>query len=188
MTTELVGERHERAELSVIPPAVSREEAGESGPESDPSDERSVDARRPDDGNAIGDRAGAARVGAVAYPYCIYEAEVTIPRRFTDDRTERYVASVDRSRRLALRADAVPAVETRTVEDALVLPAELSEEASRERARESVLQWTLRRFSLSTPPDIEFVSDAVGYKLFWLVERPDGDVIVDSVRGTEDPL
>jgi hypothetical protein len=30
------------------------------------------------------------------------------------------------------------------------------------------------------------VADA--YKLFWLVERSDGDMIIDSVRGTERPL
>ncbi|WP_266078625.1 hypothetical protein [Haladaptatus caseinilyticus] len=158
MTSKLVGERHERTELTVIPPAVSREEAG------------------------------TGRVGAVAYPYRVYEAEITIERPFMSDHTDRFVASVDRSRRLVVRADGVPAVENREIEDVLVLPTELSKDQSRAKTRESVLQWTLRRYSLNDAPDIEFVREVDGYKLFWLVERPEGDVIVDSVDGTEDPL
>ena len=157
-TAALVGERQERADLAVIPPAVPRSEAGD------------------------------RRVGAVAYPYRVYEAEVTVERPLVGDRTDRYVASVDRTRRLVLRADAVPEVEEQTVEDVLVLPTELSDEQSREKARESVFRWTTQRYSLSEPPGVEFPRVASAYKLFWLVERPDGDVIVDSVRGTEDPL
>ncbi|WP_227353527.1 hypothetical protein [Haladaptatus salinisoli] len=158
MTSELVGERRERAELAVIPPAISRAEVGE------------------------------GRVGAVAYPYLVYEAEVTMARPLVGDRTDRFVATVDRSRRLVVRADAFPDAETREVDDVLVLPAELSNEQSRTKAREAVFKWTLRRYSLNDAPDIEFVRDADAYKLFWLVERPDGDVIVDSLQGTEDPL
>jgi hypothetical protein len=154
----LVGEPRERADLRVIPPAVARAEAGD------------------------------GRVGAVAYPYRVYEAEVTVGAPLVGDRTDSYVASVDRSRRLVLRADTFPDVEERTVSDALVLPAELSDEQCREKARESAFGWTTRRYALSSAPDIEFPRATDAYKLFWLVERPDGDVIVDSVRGTEDPL
>ncbi len=82
----------------------------------------------------------------------------------------------------------MPDVETRAIEDVLVLPSELSAEQSKEKARESVFQWTLRRYSLTDAPDIEFVREVDAYKLFWLVERPDGDAIVDSIRGDEDPL
>ncbi|WP_435155232.1 hypothetical protein [Haladaptatus sp. DFWS20] len=158
MTSKLVGKRHERTELAVIPPEISREDAG------------------------------SGRVGTVAYPYRVYEATVTIERPFMSERTDRFVASVDRSRRLVVRADGVPTVETREIEDVLVLPTELSPEQSRAKARHSVLQWALRRYSLNDAPDIEFVREVDGYKLFWLAERPEDDVIVDSVRGTEDPL
>ncbi|WP_227374605.1 hypothetical protein [Haladaptatus halobius] len=158
MTSKLVGERRESAKLAVIPPAISREEVGE------------------------------GRVGVVAYPYRVYEAEVTMTRPFLGDRTDRFVATVDRSRRLVVRADTFPDAETREIEDVLVLPAELSDEQSRTKARESVFKWTLRRYSLNDAPDIEFVREADAYKLFWLVERPDGDVIVDSLQGIEDPL
>ncbi|SIR45231.1 hypothetical protein SAMN05421858_2295 [Haladaptatus litoreus] len=158
MTSKLVGERREHTELAVIPPSISREEAG------------------------------TGRVGAVAYPYRVYEAKVTIERPFMSERTDRFVASVDRSRRLVVRADGVPDAEEMEIEDVLVLPTELSPEQSRAKARESVLQWTLRRYSLNDAPKIEFVRDVDAYKLFWLVERPEGDGIVDSVRGTEDPL
>lgn len=158
MTSKLVGERHERAELAVIPPEISRDDAG------------------------------TGRVGAVAYPYRVYEAEVTIERPFMSDHTDRFVASVDHSRRLVVRADGVPDVESQTIEDVLVLPTELSGEQSQAKARHSVLQWALRRYSLSDAPDIEFARNVDGYKLFWLAERPEGGVIIDSVRGAEDPL
>ena len=124
----------------------------------------------------------------VAYPYRIFEAAVRIERPLVGDRTERFVASVDRSRRLAVRADAFPETETRTVEDVLVLPSELSDEGTRARARDAVFKWTLRRYSLTDPPEIRFERDVAGYKLFWLAARDDGDVVVDSVRGTEEPL
>ncbi|WP_458185021.1 hypothetical protein [Haladaptatus sp. NG-WS-4] len=158
MTSKLVGERRERAELAVISPAISRAESG------------------------------TGRVGAVAYPYRVYEVAVTMSRPFLSDRTDRFVASVDRSRRLAVRADTFPDVETRATEDVLVLPVELSNEQSRKKARESVFQWTLRRYSLNDAPDIEFVRETDAYKLFWIAKRPDGDVLVDSVRGDEAPL
>lgn len=158
MTNKLIGEGRECAGLAVIPPAVSRKESG------------------------------TGRVGAVAYPYRVYEAAVTMTRPFLSDHTDRFIASVDRSRRLVVRADTFPDVETRNIEDVLVLPAELSDEQSRKKARESVFQWTLRRYSLNDAPDIEFVREVDAYKLFWIAEHPEGDVLVDSIRGDEDPL
>ncbi|ADJ16120.1 hypothetical protein [Halalkalicoccus jeotgali] len=158
-TDRLVGERRERADLSVIPPAIAREEV--------------------DSGGAV---------GAVAYPYRIYEMSVTVPRRFFGGRTEAYVVGVDRTRRLAVRADTVPDPETRPVEDVLVVPAELSPSAADEKAREAVFGWCLRRFSMGNAPEISIESVVEADKLFWLAERPDGDAIVDSVRGSEQPL
>ena len=160
MSAELpTGERKAEATLSVIPPAGPRDE---------------VDA----DG----------RVGAVAYPYRVYDARVTIERPLVSDRETAFVASVDRSRRLVVRADAFPDGEERTVADALVLPAELPVEQARERARDAVFRWTLRTYSLNHAPEIAFERAAGVYKLFWIAEREGGDVIVDSVRGDEDPL
>lgn len=156
----LVGERRASATLPVIRPAVDRADVGGDG----------------------------ERVGAVAYPYRVYEAAVSIDRAFLPPRTDRFVASVDRSRRLVLRADAVPEVEERAVEDVLVLPSELSDDLARERAEKSVFQWTLRRYSVREPPTVTFERVVDGYKLFWLVRREGGTAIVDSVRGTEDPL
>jgi hypothetical protein len=130
----------------------------------------------------------AGRVGAVAYPYRIHRARVTVPRPLVGDRTDEFVVSVDRSRRLAVRADVVPETETRTVEDVLVLPSELTDAAADEMARQSVFDWTLRRYSLARPPDIAFERTLDAYKLFWLAERPTGDVILDSVRGEDQPL
>ncbi|MFC4357372.1 hypothetical protein ACFO0N_05340 [Halobium salinum] len=154
-----VGRRRETATLSVIPPAVPREAVESTG-----------------------------RVGAVAYPYRVYDAAVSIDRAFMSPRRTRFVASVDRSRRLVVRADTFPEVEERTVEDVLVLPSELSAEVCLERAEKSVFQWTLRKFSTNDAPDIEMERTADVYKLFWLARRPEGDVIVDSVRGSESPL
>ncbi|WP_336036803.1 hypothetical protein [Halobacterium yunchengense] len=128
------------------------------------------------------------RVGAVAYPYLVYRASVTMPRAFLGDRTEEYVVSLDRARRLPLRADEHPETVERTVEDALVVPSEVSRERARELARDAVFEWVLRSYSLSTAPDIDLADPVAAYKLFWLAERPDGDVVVDSVRGTERPL
>ncbi|WP_122090777.1 hypothetical protein [Halalkalicoccus subterraneus] len=158
-TDRLVGKRRGRADLSVIPPAIARDEVEASGV-----------------------------VGAVAYPYRIYEVAVTIPRRFLGDRREEYVVSVDRARRLAIRADTVPDPESRTVEDVLVIPAELTDEEADGKAREAVFRWCLRRFSMGDPPDIEIGRTVDAHKLFWLAERPGGDTIVDSVRGSEQPL
>lgn len=155
----LVGDRHEAVELPVIRPAIARSEVESSG-----------------------------RVGAVAYPYRVCEAEVEVDRPLLAPRTDRRVVSVDCSRRLAVRADAFPEFETRTVEDVLVLPSELSPEQADEKAREAAFKWTFRTSVLSGAPDIELTRTADAYKLFWLAERPDGDVILDSVRGTERPL
>lgn len=158
-TERLVGERREHAALSVIPPSIAREEVDSTG-----------------------------AVGAVAYPYRIYEVRVTVPRRFFGDRREEYVVSVDRARRLAIRADTLPDPESRTVEDVLVIPAELTDEEADGKAREAVFRWCLRRFSMGDPPEIEIERTVDAHKLFWLAERPDGDVIVDSVRSSEQPL
>ncbi|CQH53748.1 uncharacterized protein HHUB_2001 [Halobacterium hubeiense] len=149
----------ERATLDVVEPAIERE---------------SVES--------------AGRVGAVAYPYLVYRATATIPRRFLDDRETEYVVSLDRSRRLALRADEHPETEQRTVEDVLVLPAEVSREQAREMARDAVFEWTLRSRSLGGAPDIDLAESVAAHKLFWIADREDGDVLVDSVTGDERPL
>jgi hypothetical protein len=57
-----------------------------------------------------------------------------------------------------------------------------------ELARRTVLGWTLRRYSLSRPPDIAFERTVTACKLFWLADRSNGDVILDSLRGDEYPL
>lgn len=149
----------ETATLTVIPPSIPRDEIGDGG-----------------------------RVGAVAYPYRVSKASVTMERPLVEDRTDEFVVSVDRSRRLAVRADVVPDTVERTVEDVLVIPPEIDDRTADAIARKSVFQWTLRRYSLNHAPTIEFDDPVEAHKLFWIVERPDGDVIVDSVRGDERPL
>jgi len=150
---------HERTTLDVVAPAIER-----------------------------GEVESAGRVGAVAYPYLVYRATATIPRAFLGDRETEYVVSLDRSRRLPLRADEHPETETRTVSDVLVVPAEVDREQSRELARKAVFEWTLRSHSLGSAPDIDLADPVAAHKLFWLAERADGDVIVDSVTGEERPL
>lgn len=135
-----------------------------------------------------GDVESTGRVGVVAYPYLVYRATATIPRRFLGDRETEYVVSLDRSRRLPLRADEHPETETRNVADVLVLPSEVSREQSRELARKAVFEWTLRSHSLGSAPDIDLADPVSAHKLFWLAERPDGDVVVDSVTGEERAL
>lgn len=128
------------------------------------------------------------RVGAVAYPYRAYRGRATISPRFLDDRTVEYVVTVDRSRRLTLRADTFPEPVNRTVDDVLVLPSEVTPAQCDELANDAVFKWTLRKFAVSSAPDIEIEEPVDVYKLFWLVEREGRDVIVDSVDGTERPL
>lgn len=130
----------------------------------------------------------SGRVGAVAYPFRVYEVSIEVARPLLAPRTDRRIISVDRSRRLAVRADTVPDIDEREVEDVLVLPGELSPEQADEKAREAAFQWTLRSSILADAPDIEFDRVVDAYKLFWLGERSDGDVIVDSVRGEERPF
>ena len=155
----LAGRHRDEVELPVFPPAIAREEVESSG-----------------------------QVGAVAYPFRVYEAEIEVERPLLEPRRDRRIVSVDCSRRLALRADEVPEFETRTISDTLVLPSELSPEQADEKARDAAFKWTLRTSILSDVPEVDFGRVADAYKLFWLVERPDGDVILDSVRGTERPL
>lgn len=154
-----VGERRDEATLPVIPPSVPRGAVESDG-----------------------------RVGAVAYPYRVYELRVSVDRALLDPRRDSFVASVDRSRRLVLRADAFPEPEERRVEDVLVLPSELPDDAARERVEEAAFRWTLRKYSATHPPEIAIERTVDAYKLFWLARRAGGDVIVDSVRGTESPL
>lgn len=149
----------ETATLTIIPPSIPRDEVGDGG-----------------------------RVGAVAYPYRVSSISVTMERPLVEDRTDEFVVSVDRSRRLAVRADVVPDRVERTVEDVLVIPPEIDDRTADAIARKSVFQWTLRRYSLNHAPTIEFDETVEAHKLFWIVERPDGDVIIDSVRGEERPL
>ncbi|AEH39153.1 hypothetical protein [Halopiger xanaduensis] len=153
------GDRRERAELSVITPAVARDDVDSDG-----------------------------RVGAVAYPYRVYDAVATVGRPLLSDRELEYVVTVDRSRRLAVRADTFPETTDRTVKDVLVIPSELSDEQTGEKADDAVFNWTLRKVAVSSAPDVRFERSVDAYKLFWIASRPDGDVIVDSVRGTESPL
>lgn len=153
---------HDAVDLPVVPPSVPRAEAASEGE-------------------------GEGRVGAVAYPYRVFEVAATVDRRFFPSREVEFVASVDLARRLVLRADAAPDPQVRRVEDALVIPATLSADAARDRATETVHEWTRRRFALGSPPDVSVTRAVAAYKLFWLASRPDGDVLVDSVRGTETP-
>ncbi|WP_306052565.1 hypothetical protein [Natronococcus wangiae] len=149
----------ERTDLTVIAPAVAREDVDSTG-----------------------------RVGAVAYPYRVYDAVATVERPLISDRDIDYVVTVDRSRRLAVRADAFPETATLTVDDALVIPSELSDTRTREKAEDAVFNWTLRKVAAGSAPDVTFERSVDAYKLFWIASRPDGDVIVDSVRATESPL
>lgn len=149
----------ETATLTIIPPSIPRDDVGDGG-----------------------------RVGAVAYPYRVSSISVTMERPLVEDRTDEFVVSVDRSRRLAVRADVVPDRVERTVEDVLVIPPEIDDRTADAIARKSVFQWTLRRYSLNHAPTIEFDDTVEAHKLFWIVERPEGDVIIDSVRGDERPL
>ncbi|MBP2252642.1 hypothetical protein J2754_002988 [Halarchaeum solikamskense] len=153
------GTRRASATLDVIPPHVER-----------------------------GDVDADGRVGAVAYPYRVYEANATIERAFLPEREVSYVASVDRARNLVLRADTVPDVESHDVDDVLVLPADLPAELCRERAHDTVFEWTARKFALGSAPDVDLGRGVDARKLFWLAERDDDDVIVDSVTGDESRL
>lgn len=155
-TEASVGERRERATLSVVEPAIARGEVESEG-----------------------------RVGAVAYPYRIYEAVVTMDRPLIGPRTARYVASVDRSRRLVVRGDVLPETEHRSVDDVLVIPSELTDEEAAIKARDAAFRWTLRTYSPLRAPEVDLESRVDGYRLFWLAERNGGDVVVDSVRGAE---
>ncbi|SDC08406.1 hypothetical protein [Natrinema hispanicum] len=156
---DATGGRHERTELPVITPTVAREDVDSSG-----------------------------RVGAVAYPYRVYDAVATIERPVITDRDIDYIVTVDRARRLAVRADTFPETQTRTVDDVLVIPSELSDEQTCRKAEDAVFKWTLRKVAVGSEPDVTFARSVDAYKLFWIACRPDGDVIVDSVRGTESPL
>ncbi|WP_222913081.1 hypothetical protein [Natrinema sp. SYSU A 869] len=158
-SAELTNRSRQRTDLTIIEPTVTREDIDSTG-----------------------------RVGAVAYPYRIYDAVVTIDRPIIANRDIEYVVSVDRSRRLAVRADVVPETVTKTLDDVLVVPSELSDAQVREKAEDAVFTWTLRKTAVGSTPDLTFEQSIDAHKLFWIASRPDGDVIVDSVRGTESPL
>ncbi|ADB59391.1 hypothetical protein Htur_0493 [Haloterrigena turkmenica DSM 5511] len=155
----ITGEPRERADLTVIEPTVTRENVDSTG-----------------------------RVGAVAYPFRVYDAVATIERPLLSNRDVEYVVSVDRSRRLAVRADVFPDTIGKTVDDVLVVPSELPDALVREKAEDAVFTWTLRKVAVGSAPEISFEQSVDAHKLFWIASRPDGDVIVDSVRGTESPL
>ena len=154
------GTHRESATLAVIAPTISRRECA-------PTDER---------------------VGAVAYPYRVADARVCIERPLLAARHEEYAVSVDRCRRLAIRADVVPDTERRTVEDVLVLPSRLADEAADEKARDAAFRWTLRRFALWHTPTVDLRRTVDAYKLFWLAETAEGTVLIDSVRGDRQSL
>lgn len=154
------GTHRESTTFAVIAPSVSRNNVG-------PTDER---------------------VGAVAYPHRVADAQVRIERPLLAAREEEYVVSVDRCRRLAIRADVVPNTERSTVEDVLVLPSRITDDAADEKARDAAFRWTLRRFALWNSPTVELRETVDAYKLFWLVETPDGTVLIDSVRGDRQSL
>lgn len=128
------------------------------------------------------------RIGAVAYPYTIYRTAVTIPRPLIHDRETSFVVSVDRSRRLAIRADVVPEVEQYTFEEVLRIPSELSDDQVEDKARDTVFHWVLRKYSLHSVPEIEFEEQIDAFKVFWVVEQDGDDLLIDSVRGNEEPV
>lgn len=160
-TTGALGQHQDQAELSVFPPAITRETvAAES----------------------------SGRVIAVAYPHRVYETETEVDRPFMSSHTDEHIVSVDCSRRLPVKADVFPETDARTVSDVIVLPSELDAQQADEKAHSQAFEWTLRASVLADVPETEINRVTDAYKLFWLVERPDGDVIIDSVRGTERPL
>lgn len=146
---------HETATLRVIEPAIERSEVDSAG-----------------------------RVGAVAYPYRTFRASATMSRPFMDDRVSEYVVTIDRSRRIALRADTYPDPVERTVDDLMRLPIEVGDEQCLEMARDAIFKWTLRSVGMRSAPDISVDDPIDVYKLFWIADRQDGDVLIDSVRGT----
>jgi len=107
-----------------------------------------------------------------------------LERPLIADRDIDYVVTVDRTRRLAVRADTFPETATRTVDDVLVIPSDLSDVQSHQKAEDAVFKWTLRKVAVGSEPDVTFEQSVDAYKLFWIAARPDGDIIVDSVRGT----
>lgn len=153
------GRVRETATLSVVPPAIARTDVESDG-----------------------------RVGAVAYPYRIHEAEVTMTRPYLSDRVDTFVVSVDRSRRIPVRSDVFPDVAEHTLDDVLVLDPDLEAATADAMARDAVFKWTLRQYSLRDPPDISFARTIDAHKLFWIADRADGDVVIDSVTGEERAL
>lgn len=149
------GTHHESTTLAVVEPTIPRDEVG-------PTSER---------------------VGAVAYPYRVTNARIRIERPLLTDREDEYVISVDRCRRLAIRADTVPTSEHQLVEDVLVLPSELTDAAADKKARDAAFRWTLHRFALWNTPTVDLQQTTDAYKLFWLIETSEGTVLIDSVRG-----
>lgn len=150
----------ESATLSVIAPTIPRNEVG----------------------------GGDERIGAVAYPYRVINARVRIERPFLAVREDEYVVSVDRCRQLAIRADVVPSTEHRTIEDVLVLPSELTDDAADEMARNAAFRWMRRRFALWNTPSVDLGQITDVYKLFWLTEMSEKTVLIDSVRGDRQTL
>lgn len=154
------GVHHESTTIAVVEPTIHRDEVG-------PTDER---------------------VGAIAYPYRVANARIRINRPLLTDREDEYVISVDRCRRLAIRADTVPTTDQRTVVDVLVLPSELTDEAADEKARDAAFRWTRQQFTLWNTPTVDLQQTIDAYKLFWLTETSEGTVLIDSVRGDRQPL
>nr|WP_229380212.1 hypothetical protein [Haloterrigena salifodinae] len=76
----------------------------------------------------------------------------------------------------------------KTVNDALAVPSELPDPLVRGKAQDTVFTWTLRKVAVGSAPEISFEQSVDAHKLFWIASRSDGDVVIDSVRGTESPL
>jgi hypothetical protein len=143
----------DEAEVTVIRPNVSPEEALAAVDPAEPFD--------PED------------VRFVAHPNYLFDYAVTFDRLFLPDRVEDISVTIDGLHGGGLRNDAYPDLETRSMPAGAVLETRVDREEATENSRSVVRRHVNRQFSaaviVGNLPEIDLQREDFAYTLYWLV-------------------
>ncbi len=121
----------------------------------------------------------------VLYPYWIFHLKLFYKRLGRSDRILDYFAYVDLYRFGAERGDRFIELYEWDVDEKQVMKPLIDYEDAKIKAFESAITWGNSRIVSWWLPRIEIVRDAMAYKVFWIFERDDELLIMDSLDGKE---
>lgn len=137
----------------------------------------------------FGDDPEPEHVQQVYYPNYIAYTTVTIPRRFADDRVEKFLGGIDgmTARTGAIDID-LPARTDRYVNEKSVLDPDIDEEVVYDEWRDWVFEYVNRKFRPISRPDFDLDEVELVYTPYWVIEFADTTYAVNGLTKAADPI